>query len=156
MFLRKAEKSPDVFWREYEEKTGEKVLQRGLGKYICGWEEFDKKRWDGLWGLIINTTGGFRFHHFPQNSMFGALTRTDGNETPKEKTIFISKEKIISQEIIKEEKWWKRFFSGSAPQLIISYRDDAAGESSDLSADNSGGKEKKLVFETDYIKEKQS
>jgi len=158
MLLRKAEKSPDAFWREYEEKTGEKVLERGLGKYVCGWEEFDKNRWNGLWGLIINTSGGFRFHHFPQRSMFDALAQSAVNdkEPPKEKTIFLSREKIISQEFIKEGKWWKWLLFSSTPQLVISYRDDAAnessGESSRESADKSGGKEKKLVFEAEYIK----
>jgi len=90
MFFKKDEISPETFWREYEEKTGEKVLARGLGKYICGWEEFDKKQWNGLWGLIINTSGGFRFHHFPQNSIFDALTQfaAKRDEPPKEKTIF--------------------------------------------------------------------
>jgi hypothetical protein len=144
MFFKKDEISPETFWREYEEKTGEKVLARGLGKYICGWEEFDKKQWNGLWGLIINTSGGFRFHHFPQNSIFDALTQFAANmrEPPKEKTIFLPQEKIISQKVIKEEKWYKRLFSRSVPQLIIAYRDE--------SPDESGGKDKKLIFEAEY------
>jgi len=150
MFFKKDEISPETFWREYEEKTGEKVLARGLGKYVCGWEEFDEKQWNGLWGLIINTSGGFRFHHFPQNSIFDALTQFAANmrEPPKEKTIFIPKEKIISQKIIKEEKWYKRLFSHSAPRLVIVYRDG--------SPDGSGGKDKKLIFEAEYTKEKVS
>jgi len=148
MFFKKSEKSPDTFWREYEEKTGEKVLARGLGKYVCGWDEFDNKRWNGLWGLIINTSGGFRFHHFPQNSFFDALTQLAVNEkeSTKEKTIFLPQEKIISQEFIKEEKWWKRLFFRSTPQLIINYRDETP--------DESGGKNKKLVFEAEYTGEK--
>ncbi|WP_461247031.1 hypothetical protein [Treponema sp. R6D11] len=150
MFFKKDEKSPTAFWREYEEKTGEKVLARGLGKYVCGWEEFDKKGWNGLWGLIINTSGGFRFHHFPQNSIFDALTQFAANtkEPPKEKTIFIPKEKIISQKIIKEEKWYKRLFSRSVPQLIVYYRDELLNESTE--------KDKKLVFEAEYTKEELS
>jgi len=147
MLFKKDEKPPDIFWREYEENTGEKVLTRGLGKYICGWDEFDKKRWNGLWGLIINTSGGFRFHHFPQNNIFDILTKfaVNENEPPKEKTIFLSREKIISQEFLKEEKWWKRLFFRFAPQLIVNYRDEAPYES--------GGKDKKLVFEAEYTNE---
>jgi len=152
MFSKKEEKSPETFWREYEEKTGEKVLARGLGKYISGWDEFDKKEWSGIWGLIINTSGGFRFHHFPQNSIFDLLTQFAANNKnpPKEKTIFIPKEKIISQKTVKEEKWYKRLFSRSAPQLVINYRD----ESQDESQGESGVKEKKLIFEAEYAKEK--
>jgi len=148
MFFKKDEISPDTFWREYEEKTGEKVLARGLGKYVSGWEEFDEKQWAGLWGLIINTSGGFRFHHFPQNSIFDLLTQfaAKTGEPPKEKTIFIPKEKIISQKIIKEEKWYKRLFCNSTPQLVINYRDETPEEF--------GVKDKKLIFEAEYKKEK--
>jgi hypothetical protein len=69
-------------------------------------------------------------------------------EPPKEKTIFLAQEKIISQKIIKEEKWYKRLFSRSAPQLVIVYRDE--------SPDESGGKDKKLIFEAEYTKEEVS
>jgi len=150
MFFKKDEISPDTFWREYEEKTGEKVLVRGLGKYVSGWDEFDEKQWNGLWGLIINTSGGFRFHHFPQNNIFDVLTQfaAKKDEPPKEKTIFLPQERIISQKIIKEEKWYKRLFSRSAPQLVIVYRDELP--------DGSSGKDKKLIFEAEYTKEKVS
>jgi len=150
MFFKKDEKSPEMFWREYEEKTGEKVLARGLGKYICGWDEFDEKGWSGIWGLIINTSGGFRFHNFPQNNIFDLLTQFAANakDPPKEKTIFLPQERIISQKIIKEEKWWKRLFSRSAPQLVINYRDETQ--------DESGKEDKKLIFEAEYAKEKVS
>ena len=155
MFFKKDEKSPDMFWREYEEKTGEKALAHGLGKYVCGWDEFDKKQYNGLWGLIINTSGGFRFHHFPQETglfpgmgTFLATFAVGAKEPSNEKTIFIPKEKIISQKIIKEEKWYKRLFSRSAPQLVIVYRDELP--------DGSSGKDKKLIFEAEYTKEKVS
>jgi len=137
MFLKKNEKTKDAFWREYEEKTGEKVLTRGLGKYISGWKEFDEKKWGGIWGLLITTSGGFRFHHFPQMSWMDALTRFAETGPIKEKTIFIPKEKIASSQFIKETKWWKRILSPSAPQLIIRYADEA-------------GREERLLFEAEY------
>jgi len=153
MFFKKDEISPETFWREYEEKTGEKVLARGLGKYISGWEEFDKKQYNGIWGLVISTSGGFRFHHFPQYTLpipgiapILATFAASANDKPMEKTIFIPNEKIILQKIIKEEKWYKRLFSRSAPQLVINYRDETP--------DDSGGKDKKLIFEAEYTKEK--
>jgi len=142
MLLRKQEKSSECFWREYEEKTGEKVLERSLGKYVCGWDEFDQKKWNGIWGLIITTSGGFRFHHFPQNSWIDALTRFAEKEQVKEKTIFIPKEKIISSEIIKETKWWKKIISNPVPQLVIHYTDEPSP--------GIDGTEKRLLFETEY------
>jgi hypothetical protein len=147
MFFKKDEMSPETFWRKKKKKTGEKVLARGLGKYISGWDEFDEKRWNGLWGLIVNTSGGFRFHHFPQNSIFDVLTQFAANakEPPKEKTIFLPQEKIASLQFIKEEKWWKRLFYHSAPQLVINYRDETTDESG-------GIMEKKLIFEVEYTK----
>ena len=140
MLFKKDEKSPDEFWREFEEKTGEKVITRGLGKYVSGWDEFDNKRWGGLWGLIINTSGGFRFHHFPQNNFFDALFNfaASEKEPQREKTLFLPLEKIIMQKLVKEEKWYKRLFINSTPRLVINYMDE------------SGKTGKKLVFEGEY------
>ena len=137
--LKKQEKAPDEFWREYEEQTGEKVLERRLGKYICGWDKFDEKKWGGIWGLLITTSGGFRFHHFPQNSWIDNLTNFAWKNPPKEKTLFISQEKIKKLEVIKETKWWKKVFNSSPPMLVIRYLDES-------------GSEKRLVFEADYGK----
>ena len=137
MLLRKQEQSPDEFWQEYEEKTGEKVLARGLGKYVSGWQEFDEKKWGGIWGLIITPSGGFRFHHFPQNSWIDSFTRFAEKGPQKEKTIFIPKEKIASSQLIKETKWWKRLFSPLPPSLVICYTDEAGGQ-------------KRLLFEAEY------
>ena len=138
MFLRntsqKTSKSADDFWREYEEKTGEKVLARCLGKYDSGWEEFGSLT--DLWGLIIFTSGGFRFHHFPQNSWIDSLFRASGSDTPKEKTIFVPKEKITATHLVKESRWWKRIFAPYMPHLVILFRD---GE----------GNERRLLLEAD-------
>ena len=141
MAAKKKEKESGVFWREYEEKTGEKVLARGLGQYISGWEEFDSRGWTSIWGLVIASSGGFRFHHFAQQSWFEALSQFTGREAPKEKTIFIPKEKIISARLDIESKWWKKIFNSRAPRLLIQYRDEAENERSllleaDFSSDN--------------------
>ncbi|MDR0301550.1 MAG: hypothetical protein LBI04_04455 [Treponema sp.] len=141
MLTKNPEKSSEDFWRVYEEKRGEKVLSRGLGKYISGWDEFDEKKWGGLWGLIITTSGGFRFHHFPQNSWMDAVTSRFAEEKEvQEKTIFIPKEKIASTQVIKETKWWKRIFASYSPRLVIRYADEAGGE-------------KTLLFEAEYENE---
>jgi len=139
MWLKKEEKSPDTFWQEYEEKTGEKILGRGLGKYVSGWVLFDEKKLKGIWGLVITTTGGFRFHHFFQKTWMDSLfSSPQQTELPKDKTIFIPQEKIISTEFIEEKKWWKKIFTTLAPQLVIVYKDEQSGE------------EKRLVFEAEY------
>ena len=140
------EKNPDDFWREYEEKTGEKVLTRCLGQYVSGWEEFGNLT--GLWGLIIFTSGGFRFHHFPQQNWIEALTRAAGAEASKERTIFIPNENIISKQLIEESKWWKKI-SGSMPQILIHYRNRAGNERHLLlNADSKTGDSKITDFVT--------
>ena len=135
--FRKKEKSADDFWNEYEQETGEKVLARNLGKYVQGLEEFDSKKWNTIWGLIIATSGGLRFHHFPQQSWFLALTNFSGRDAPKEKTFFIQKENIIRARLIRESRWWKKILSSVPPVLTVDYRDEA-------------GDEKQLLFEIDY------
>jgi hypothetical protein len=135
MFKKKEEQSSADFWEEYEKNTGEKVLARGLGKYISGWDEFTEKNWKGLWGLLITTSCGFRFLHFPQNSWMDALIPR--KEPPKEKSFFLPKEKIMSTEFIVEKNWLKKIFTPSPPYLVIKYTGD-------------NGTEKKLVFEAEY------
>ena len=125
---RKEDRSPDEFWREYEEKFSEKVLIRGLGRYISGYEEFDSKEWNNLWGLIVFSTGGFRFHHFPQQNWLKALTIRGDTEGSKEKIIFIPNEKIISADIMEETRWWVKVFSSVPPLLTIHFRDEAENE----------------------------
>ena len=124
----KKKEDPDSFWRDYEEKTNEKVLANSLGRYIQGREEFDSRGWTNLWGLTIASSGGFRFHHFPQAGWFTSLTGHAGREAPKEKTFFIPKEKIISLRSIEESRWWAKIFSASAPRLIIHYQDEMENE----------------------------
>jgi hypothetical protein len=126
---RKKERSPEEFWRDYEEKVGEKVLARSLGRYLSGWEEFDSPQRNPLWGLLIVTGGGFRFHHFPQVSWLDALSRLNsGWEAPREKALFIPRDRIISVELRSEKSFWKRFFSPRLPLLIIRYRSEDGQE----------------------------
>lgn len=138
MFLKKEEKSAEDFWRDYEEKTGEQVLSRTMGKYVSGWDEFDEKNWGGIWGLIITTSGGFRFHHFPQNSWIDSMTRFAEKEPPKDKTIFIPNEKIISIELAKEKKRWL-FFNPVEKHLVIRYTQETGTEKSLLFTDIAPG-----------------
>jgi hypothetical protein len=122
-------KSTEDFWREYEEKTGEKVLARSLGRYVSGWDEFGNLSRNPLWGLIIASSGGFRFHHFPQSNWLTALTQLASNDgPPKEKTIFIPTDKIISAVLQKETKWYKKFFFPIIPRLFIHYYDETGTE----------------------------
>ena len=136
--MRKNE-NPDDFWREYEEKTGEKVIARGMGQYVSGWDEFGGCGKDPLWGLIIATSGGFRFHHFPQTSWLIALIGS-GGEAQKEKTIFIPREKIITASLSKETKWYMKILSPGVPRLLIRYLDET-------------GTEKELLFHAEYKSE---
>jgi hypothetical protein len=137
-FNKKKDLNPDDFWREYEAKTGEKVLARSLGQYKSGWQEFDGNNWGGIWGLVIATSGGFRFHHFPHMSWLDALTRfSSGAEPPTEKTIFIPQDRLLSAKLYKETRWWKKIINPSSPRLLIRYRNEA-------------GEEKELVLETEY------
>jgi hypothetical protein len=125
-FTKKQDRDPDQFWQEYEEQIGEKVLAKALGRYMQGWAEYEGP----LWGLVIATSGGFRFHHFPHESWISALARVStGSKPPVEKTIFIPREKISSVELRIEKRWWKKIFSPVPPMLIISYRTETSQES---------------------------
>jgi hypothetical protein len=116
---RKRDPDPDQFWAEYEAKIGEKVLAKALGRYMQGWTEYEGP----LWGLLIATSGGFRFHHFPHESWITALTRVGGGrKAPEERTIFIPKEKISSVELRREKSWWKRLLVPTPPLLVLHYR----------------------------------
>jgi hypothetical protein len=55
---------------------------------VSGWAEFAEP----LWGLLIATSGGFRFHHFPHQSWLQTLS---GTAQPKEETLFIPRQAIL-------------------------------------------------------------
>ena len=140
MLFRKTEEKADKFWQNFEEKTGERILVHSLGQYISGWDEFDRRKWKDLWGLVIVTSAGIRFHHFPQRSLFDSLTSLTGNELSREKTFFIPKENYVSVTLIKETKWWKKIYKNAHPRMIIRY---LGGE------ENEGQLLMELPFETD-------
>ena len=118
----------DDFWKGYEETTGEKVLARGLGRYVSGWSEFDSQGGKAIWGLIIATSGGFRFHHFPQTTGLLGILGYGGGNTPKEKTIFVPSERIVSAVIQNEAKWYRKLLSPDGPFLIIGYVDESGSK----------------------------
>jgi hypothetical protein len=127
---KKQSKDVDDFWRKYEEKTGERVLVKSLGQYVSGWKEFDDSGVGALWGLVIATDGGFRFHHFPRSGGWLDFLTNFGpeREAPREKTLFVPRDRILSVELRRETKWWKKVFSPAPPLLVINYRNGAEEE----------------------------
>ncbi|GHV81335.1 hypothetical protein AGMMS49944_31260 [Spirochaetia bacterium] len=116
---------PETFWKQYEASLGEKVLAYTLGQYLAGWEEYAHP----LWGLLIATDGGFRFHHFPHEGWIQALSRiSTGGEGPKEKIIFIPRDRILAVELRREQSLLKRIFVNGQPRFVLRYRDNAGAE----------------------------
>jgi hypothetical protein len=116
---------PQEFWKKYEAGLGEKVLSFSLGQYLSGWAEHDPP----LWGLLIATDRGFRFHHFPHEGWLQILSRfSAGGEAPSEKTIFIPRERILRAELRRETSLLKRIFFASRPRFVIRYKDEEGGE----------------------------
>jgi hypothetical protein len=116
---------PEEFWKQYEAALGEKVLAYTLGQYLSGWAEYALP----LWGLLIATDAGFRFHHFPHEGWIQVLSRmTGGGDAPKEKTIFIPRDRILAAELRKEKSLLKKIFLPGQPRLVLRYRDSSGVE----------------------------
>jgi hypothetical protein len=121
----KKDKDPREFWQAYEAGLGEKVLSFSLGQYLSGWAEHDPP----LWGLLIATDRGFRFHHFPHEGWLQVLSRLSaGGKEPTEKTIFIPRERIVRAELRRERSLLKRILFASRPRFVIRYRNDEDAE----------------------------
>jgi hypothetical protein len=121
------QKSEDAleFWQEFETKYGEKVLSFTLGQYLSGWDGHESP----LWGLLIATDGGFRFHHFPHEGWIQVLSRlSSGGKAPTEKTLFVPRDRIILAELRTEKSLLRRIFTSSQPKFILRYRDEAGAE----------------------------
>lgn len=110
---------PAVFWRDYEIEHGEKVLAYSLGCYNSGWDEFKGP----LWGLLIATDGGFRFHHFPHEGWINALSRITGGggAPPEEKTLFIPRSRLLKVELRLEPSLLRRILSPHPPIFALRY-----------------------------------
>lgn len=123
--MKKKNGDPREFWKQYEADVGEKVLAFSLGQYLSGWADYDPP----LWGLLIATDRGFRFHHFPHEGWLQVLARiTAGGKEPEAKTVFIPRERILRAELRRERSLLKRIFFASRPRLVIRYRDDDGAE----------------------------
>jgi hypothetical protein len=129
---------PAVFWAEYEKRLGEKVLAHSLGRYLAGWEDFTAP----LWGLLIATDAGFRFHHFAHEGWIQALSRLSGGggAAPEERTFFIPIARIRKVELRIERSWWRRLLVASPPTVAVRY-------------EREGGSEAVLLAETDKTAE---
>jgi len=122
------EENPDKFWQEYELKTGEKVLAKSMGYYLSGWEDFDSQGLIGVGGLIIASSGGFRFLYMPPNHWTQDFAFFRRREKPEEKSFFISGENIISAQCVVEKRWWIKLFFPTTPKILIMYRDETGNE----------------------------
>lgn len=117
---------PALFWAAYEKEIGEKVLGHALGRYLAGWDEFRMP----LWGLLIATDAGFRFHHFPHEGWIQAMSRFagGGGDSPVEKTLFLPLSRIRSIELEIERSWLKRVFLARQPLLTVRYAREDGGD----------------------------
>ena len=134
MFSGMKDDSVDEFWEDFQAATGETVLAKSMGKYLGGWDGYAEP----LWGLAIATSGGFRFHHFPKEAgIFGiAMMPSHGRKPPREKTFFIPRDAMLSVELAREKRWWKKLLGSPVPLLAILCR--------------IGGAEKTVRIEIDF------
>jgi hypothetical protein len=133
LFERKKQQGPEEFWKEYEQKIGQKVLAYSLGQYLGGWDEYKSP----MWGLVIAAEGSFIFHHFPHEGWLQALSRTaTGGDGPRERVIVIPKDKLVDARVEKQTGWLRRLLLYKPPRLVVRY----------LKPDGSEGT---LVTETD-------
>ncbi len=117
---------PAVFWAEYEREIGEKVIAHALGRYLTGWDEFPVP----LWGLLIATDAGFRFHHFPHEGWIQAMSRLagGGGDSPVEKTLFLPASRIRAAEFRAEKSWLRNLVFARPPTLVLRYLREDGGE----------------------------
>jgi hypothetical protein len=116
------------FWKEFEARYGEKVLAFALGECLSGWDDYTPP----LWGLLIATDGGFRFHHFPHEGWLQVLARlSSGGKAPTEKTLFVPRDHIISVELRREKSLLRRIFTAAQPKFILRYRADTGAEAAE-------------------------
>ena len=116
---------PKAFWAAYEKEIGEKVLGHSLGRYIEGWDEFPMP----LWGLLIATDAGFRFHHFPHEGWIQAMSRIagGGGDSPVERTLFLPASRILRVEFRVEKSWLRNLVFARPPTLALRYaREDGS------------------------------
>ena len=124
-FKNENKKTRTEFWREYEKNIDEKIFAYSLGRYINGFEELKTP----LWGLLIVSESGFRFHYFPHETWLQAISRMSyGGEAQKEIVIIIPKEKILSSDLFIEKSFLKKLFLSCPPLFTIHYTNDSGVE----------------------------
>jgi len=114
----------EKFWSEYGERIGEEVLAYSMGRYIKGWPG----ERGPIWGLLIASKGGLRFHHIPRNNWLDSLLRGGTATAPQEKTFFAPSDRLLSVEVWREKSRLKQIFAYQPPRLIVRFLDEDGDE----------------------------
>ncbi len=73
-----AQPDVEVFWANFEQEIGEKILSRTMGQH------FSSHKSQGEWGLIVLTASAIRFRPTPGENWFQSLFKMAAPKVPQE------------------------------------------------------------------------
>lgn len=126
-----SESEVERFWRDTEQRLGEKVHLYSLGQYLGGYGEVRP----GCWGLFFISDSALHFQTFPNENWFGAIfrgvTRNRRQATESEMEFSLPQASISEVRLLSAPSWWKRLFSPQPPTVVVRYIDEN-GQEADL------------------------
>ncbi|MDP2790790.1 MAG: hypothetical protein Q8O15_03425 [Rectinemataceae bacterium] len=121
----------EQFWKDFEIKTGEKLVVASMGQFFEPGEKV------GKWGLVFLTDVALHYKHMPSNNSFLSLFSMNKSPEPtgKEIELVYPLESILSADTPKRT-WKDRLFGTPFQGFSITVAD-------------LGGGQKKVSFSTD-------
>ncbi len=124
-----AETEVERFWRETEERLGERVLLYSLGQYLGGYGDVRA----GAWGLFYISDSALHFQTFPNQNWFSTIFRSFARSRAREEATEM--EFTLPQASIREAQLrggrslWKRIFAPEPPTVSVYYINEDGNES---------------------------
>jgi len=125
-----AETEVERFWRETEERLGERVLLYSLGQYLGGYGDVRS----GAWGLFYISDSALHFQTFPNQNWFSTIFRSvtrnrarDQETTEMEFTL--PQASIREVQLHGERSLWKRVVAPQPPTVSVFYINEDGNES---------------------------
>jgi len=109
------------YWKEKENKLGERILGKNICEYISGYRDFDRK----TWGILYFTKNSFYFDIFHEKKFFFSsifkVNRTDQDK--KINTFQIPWKDVIKIDLPKAKNYFLSIFFPPDSLTIVSYSD---------------------------------
>lgn len=113
----------ELFWREFEKTTGERVLAKAMGQWLD-----PPSQKEGMWGLLVLTDRSFHFMGQKSGNWLAGLFSLRGRADGDSVKFSVPRDDLLSLEEPKPG-FWGRLLGPAFPRITLLWRpSEGSGE----------------------------